>query len=109
MHQPMLTDQHLLKLIFRCIDSGCRPGESKDPFSKERIQAGLQSRLNKPFPNQEFTSLCGPTAYFFCLINLSASRYKLAVKQLWEAGHTKIGELEIKPSLSGSRRVKSFI
>lgn len=94
--------------IFQCIDSGCRPGESKDPFSKERIQAGLQSRLNEPFPNQEFTSLCGPAAYFFCLINLSPSRYKLAVKQLWETGHTKIGELEVKPSLSGSRRVKSF-
>ncbi|ENW96335.1 hypothetical protein [Acinetobacter sp. NIPH 298] len=94
--------------IFQCIDSGCRPGESKDPFSKAQIEAGLQSRLNEPLPNQDFTSLCGPAAYFFCLINLSQSKYKLAVKQLWETGQTKIGELEIKPSLNGSRRVKNF-
>ncbi|WP_151816010.1 hypothetical protein [Acinetobacter soli] len=94
--------------IFQCIDPGCRPGESKDPFSKERIEAGLQSRLNEPLPNQDQTSLCGPAAYFFCLINLSPSRYKLAVKQLWETGQTKIGELDIKPSQDGCRRVRNF-
>ncbi|MDR7015470.1 hypothetical protein [Acinetobacter sp. 3657] len=94
--------------IFQCIDSGCRPGETKDPFSKAQIEAGLQSRLNEPLPNQDQTSLCGPAAYFFCLISLSPSRYKLAVKQLWEVGQTKIGELDIKPSLNGSRRVKNF-
>lgn len=94
--------------IFQCIDDGCKPGESKDPFSKAQIEAGLQSRLNEPLPNQDLTSLCGPAAYFFCLINLSPSRYKLAVKQLWETGQTKIGELEIRPSINGSRRVKNF-
>lgn len=94
--------------IFQCIDSGCKPGEARDPFSKSQIEAGLQSRLNEPLPNQDQTSLCGPAAYFFCLINLSPSRYKLAVKQLWETGKTKIGELNIKPSLNGSRRVKNF-
>lgn len=94
--------------IFQCIDPGCRPGESKDPFSKERIEAGLQSRLNEPLPDQRYTSLCGPAAYFFCLINLSPSKYKLAVKQLWENGQTKIGELDIKPSQDGCRRVENF-
>ncbi|WP_335977853.1 hypothetical protein, partial [Acinetobacter calcoaceticus] len=94
--------------IFQCIDPGCKPGEAKDPFSKAQIEAGLQSRLNEPFPNQRFTSLCGPAAYFFCLINLSPSKYKLAVKQLWEMGQTKIGELSIQPSQNGCRRVKNF-
>ena len=94
--------------IFQCIDLGCKPGEAKDPFSKAQIEAGLQSRLNEPLPNQRYTSLCGPAAYFFCLINLSPSRYKLAVKQLWETGQTKIGELGIKPSINGSRRVKNY-
>lgn len=94
--------------IFQCIDPGCKPGETKDPFSKAQIEAGLQSRLNEPLPNQDQTSLCGPAAYFFCLINLSPSKYKLAVKQLWETGQTKIGELDIKPSQDGCRRVKSF-
>lgn len=94
--------------IFQCIDPGCKPGEPNDPFSKERIEAGLQSRLKEPFPDQNFTSLCGPAAYFFCLINLSSSKYKLAVKQLWETGQTKIGELSIKPSEDGCRRVKNF-
>ncbi|CAI3107767.1 hypothetical protein MWMV18_MWMV18_02559 [Acinetobacter calcoaceticus] len=94
--------------IFQCIDPGCKPGEAKDPFSKAQIEAGLQSRLNEPFPDQDLASLCGPAAYFFCLINLSPSKYKLAVKQLWETGQTRIGELEIKPSLDGCRRVKNF-
>ncbi|CAI3144018.1 hypothetical protein MWMV7_MWMV7_02264 [Acinetobacter calcoaceticus] len=94
--------------IFQCIDPGCKPGEEKDPFSKAQIEAGLQSRLNEPLPDQDRTSLCGPAAYFFCLINLSPSKYKLAVKQLWETGQTKIGELEIKPSISGCRRVRNF-
>lgn len=94
--------------IFQCIDPGCKPGESKDPFSKAQIEAGLQARLNEPFPNQDSTSLCGPAAYFFCLINLSPAKYKLAVKQLWEIGQVQIGQLEIKPSLNGCRRVKNF-
>lgn len=94
--------------IFQCIDPGCKPGEAKDPFSKAQIEAGLQSRLNEPFPDQDFSSLCGAAAYFFCLINLSPSKYKLAVKQLWETGQTKIGELSIQPSQDGCRRVKNF-
>ncbi|MCE6000088.1 hypothetical protein [Acinetobacter pittii] len=94
--------------IFQCIDPGCKPGEAKDPFSKIQIEAGLQARLNEPLPDQSYASLCGPAAYFFCLINLSPTKYKLAVKQLWEKGLTKIGNLEIKPSLSGCRRVKNF-
>lgn len=96
------------KRIFQCVDPGCKPGEAKDPFSKAQIEAGLQSRLNEPLPNQDQTSLCGPAAYFFCLINLSPSKYKLAVKQLWETGQTKIGELDIKSSQDGCRRVKNF-
>ena len=81
--------------IFQCIDPGCKPGESKDPFSKAQIEAGLQARLNEPFPNQDSTSLCGPAAYFFCLINLSPAKYKLAVKQLWEIGQAKLDNLKL--------------
>lgn len=94
--------------IFQCMDPGCRPGEAKDPFSKPLIEAGLQARLNEPFPDQDRSSLCGPAAYFFCLINLSPTSYKIAVKQLWETGRAKIGQLDIKPSIHGSRRVKNF-
>lgn len=94
--------------IFQCIDAGCKPGESKDPFSKARIEVGLQSRLNEPFPDQKYTSLCGPAAFFFCLINLAPSKYKLAVKQLWETGQTEIGKLLIQPSENGCRCVKNF-
>lgn len=44
----------------------------------------------------------------FCLINLSPNNYKLAVKQLWETGVTRIGELEIKLAKDGCVRVKNF-
>ncbi|MGN2485881.1 hypothetical protein [Acinetobacter calcoaceticus] len=94
--------------VFQCIDSGCRPGEAKDPFSKIQIEAGLQARLNEPLPDQSDASLCGPAAYFFCLINLSPNKYKFAVKQLWETGKTKIGDLNIEANLDGCRRVKNY-
>ncbi|AOA58902.1 hypothetical protein [Acinetobacter larvae] len=94
--------------IFQCIDPGCRPGEPKDPFTKKQIEAGLQARLNNPFPVQDRTSLCGPAAYFFCLVNLSPSSYKMAVKRLWETGKADIGKLSIKPFNDGCRRVRNF-
>lgn len=94
--------------IFQCIDPGCRPSEPKDPFTKKQIESGLQARLNNPFPVQESTSLCGPAAYFFCLINLSPSSYKIAVKQLWESGKANIGKLSIEPFNDGCRRVRNF-
>lgn len=94
--------------IFQCIDTGCRPGESKDPFSKRQVEASLQSRLNEPLPDQKLSSLCGPAVYFFCLINLSPSKYKTVVKQLWETGETTVGTLKIKPSINGCRKVTKF-
>lgn len=45
---------------------------------------------------------------FFCLVNLSSSKYKIAVKQLWETGEAKSGNLSIQPRLDGCRRVKNF-
>lgn len=94
--------------IFQCIDPGCKPGESKDPFSKARIEAGLRSRINERNPDQAGTWFCGPAAYFFCLLNSRPDIYKRVVKELWEAGTTKIGNLEITPKLNNARKVSNF-
>lgn len=40
--------------------------------------------------------MCGPAAYFYCLLKERSDLYIQAVKELWEEGQTKIGQLEIK-------------
>lgn len=50
----------------------------------------------KSFPNQEFTNLCGPAAYFYCLLKDKPEIYKSTVKNLWETGETHIGALKVK-------------
>ena len=83
-------------------------GDPLDPFSKEEIEKGLQSRLAKvDYPNQRYSSLCGPAAFFYCLLIDRPDLYKQMVKELWESGKTKIGTLKLEPS-SDCRHPKNF-
>ena len=83
-------------------------GDPLDPFSKEEIEKGLQLRLAKmDYPDQDRSSLCGPAAFFYCLLMDRPDLYKQMVKELWESGKTKIGTLKIEPS-SDCRHPKNF-
>lgn len=84
------------------------PGTKKDPFSKEKIEQSLASRLKEKNPDQSGTWLCGPAAYFFCLLNSRPDIYKTIVKKLWETGNVKVGSLEITPKINGARLVSNF-
>lgn len=84
------------------------PRTQKDPFSKEKIEQGLSSRLKEKNPDQSGTWLCGPAAYFFCLLNSRPDIYKTVVKKLWETGSVKVGNLEITPKIDGARLVSNF-
>ena len=83
-------------------------GDPHDPFSKEKIETGLKFRLAQlNFPAQGDSSLCGPAAFFYCLLMDRPDLYKQMVKELWESGKTKIGTLKLKPS-SYCRHPKKF-
>lgn len=83
-------------------------GDPLDPFSKEEIEKGLQLRLAKmDYPNQDQAMLCGPAAFFYCLLIDRPDLYKQMVKELWESGKTKIGTLKLEPSYD-CRHPKNF-
>ncbi|ULJ59370.1 hypothetical protein [Wielerella bovis] len=73
------------------------PDHSNDPFQRCVIERELYDRIHgNSYPNQKSTSLCGPAAYFYCLLKERTDLYIKAVRELWEEGQTKIGQLEIK-------------
>lgn len=78
-------------------------GHQNDPFKKDRIEQELRDRLaagrqsqGEGYPNQNRSSLCGPAAYFYCLLKERPDFYQIAVKQLWETGKANFANLEIK-------------
>ena len=74
-------------------------GDPLDPFSKEEVEKGLLLRLAKvDYPDQDRSMLCGPAAFFYCLLIDRPDLYKQMVKELWESGKTKIGTLKLEPS-----------
>ena len=90
------------------IEEKYRPGNSNDPFTKERVETSLYSRIKDPYPNQRSTYLCGPAAFFYCVLNSNKKIYAKIVKELWEKGEVKVNNLNIKPSLDGARKVNGF-
>ena len=73
-------------------------GDPLDPFSKEEVEKGLLLRLAKvDYPDQRYAMLCGPAAFFYCLLIDRPDLYKQMVKELWESGKTKIGTLKLEP------------
>ena len=73
-------------------------GDPLDPFSKEEVEKGLLLRLAKvDYPDQLYVMLCGPAAFFYCLLIDRPDLYKQMVKELWESGKTKIGTLKLEP------------
>ncbi|MBI0032268.1 hypothetical protein H3S75_13615 [Gilliamella sp. B14384G15] len=44
-------------------------GDPHDPFSKEEVEKGLLLRLARmDYPDQDQAMLCGPAAFFYCLL-----------------------------------------
>lgn len=94
--------------------------ENSNPFDKNLIIKTLKERMvnlvgsnyhitnatlpaiNNPtesyYPDQGPTSLCGPAAFFYCLLIDRPDLYVKCVIDLWEKGEVKIKNLTIKPS-----------
>lgn len=94
--------------------------ENSNPFDKNLIIKTLKERMvnlvksnyhitnatlpiiNNPtklyYPDQGPTSLCGPAAFFYCLLVDRPDLYVKCVIDLWENGKAKIKNLSIEPS-----------
>lgn len=88
-------------------------GDPLDPFTKQKVEDELKIRMTRPvpspppsldsrivlyYPNQGASSLCGPAAFFYSLLEDRPDIYQQVIKELWETGSTKIGSLKIEPS-----------
>lgn len=74
-------------------------GSSHDPFAKDKIVRQINDRFNRvSWPKQSGASVCGPAAFFFCLLKDRPDVYAQAAQDLWLYGKTRIGDLEIIPS-----------
>ncbi|WP_313108907.1 hypothetical protein [Atlantibacter sp.] len=81
-------------------------GDMLDPFTKDVIKSELDARkaasLLEPegqyYPNQYYSMLCGPAAFFYCLMMDRFDVYSQLVWDLWSNGKGALGSFLIKPS-----------
>ncbi|UYZ68192.1 hypothetical protein LP122_10605 [Moraxella bovis] len=104
-----VTTQTICNRPFIAYEHGI--GDQLDPFAWNVIEGQLRERLtdetDKTFPNQKYTSLCGPVAFFYCLQIKHPALYRIAVQQLWQTGEAQIARLIIKPK-DACKRPKDF-
>ena len=80
-------------------------GSSPSPAGWERsvpasrVAGELAASLKHgKIPLQDNTSLCGPAAFFFCLLRDRPDLFAKAVFDLWTTGEALIGKLSLKPN-----------
>lgn len=80
-----------------------QPGKGFARISRQDVVDGLRVRIADPSKvDQSAASLCGPAAFFYCLLEEMPHLYTQYVIDLYMTGEAKLGGLHIKPS-SGCR------
>jgi hypothetical protein len=75
-------------------------------LARADIAKGLRERVKKPVTQDTtYASLCGPAAFFFCLLHTDPEAYVEFVIRIYESGRAKLGTLEVRPS-NGCRYAK---
>jgi hypothetical protein len=73
------------------------------PFPRiqlDDVVLGLRERVKDPRKqNQGAASLCGPAAFFYCILNYKPELYVQYVIDLFTTGKARIGSLKVEPSL----------
>src|SRR4029079_18881235 len=71
------------------------------PFPRiplEDVVAGLRERVNDPRKQKQgAASLCGPAAFFYCVLNYKPELYVQYVIDLFTTGKARIGSLKVQP------------
>ena len=79
-----------------------RSGASAFPglgVSRSTFAMDLMDHINSPSSiQQQNSSLCGPAVFLYSLLTKTPETYAQFVIDLYEKGHAKIGQLEVKPS-----------
>src|SRR6476620_4935644 len=67
-------------------------------IAESDIVAGLADRIQDPTQqHQGAAGLCGPAAFFYCVLNYKPELYVQYVIDLFTTGKARIGSLEVKP------------
>jgi hypothetical protein len=68
-------------------------GDPLDPFEAKTINAQIEDRFNQlDYPTQVSASVCGSAAFFYCLQIDRPDVYRLAARELWSYGKTRIDD-----------------
>jgi hypothetical protein len=78
------------------------PGGHEKGFARiarQDVVDGLRIRINDPSKvHQSAASLCGPAAFFYCVLEEMPHLYTQYVIDLYRTGEARIGDLHVKPS-----------
>jgi hypothetical protein len=67
-------------------------------IARADVARGLQDRINDPWKqDQGSSSLCGPAALLYCLLNDHPEQYVQYVIDLYTKGKANLGKLEVHP------------
>ena len=92
---------YALKLVDAFEPGGHEKGFAR--IARQDVVDGLRMRINDPkTQDQSAASLCGPAAFFYCLLQEMPHLYAQYVIDLYKTGEARLGGLHIKPS-SGCR------
>jgi hypothetical protein len=103
------ASQERINVAMQHIDAFERDSrEARFPnIARASVAKGLRQRvLNPVTQDQKVASLCGPAAFFYCLLHCHPDWYAKYVADLYNTGRAQIGEIVITPS-SGCRGYRS--
>jgi len=87
------------------VDAFAKGGQEKGfaRIARQDVVTGLRERIANPSKlNQSAASLCGPAAFFYCVLDEMPHIYAQYVIDLYRTGEAKLGGLRVKPG-SGCR------
>lgn len=81
-------------------------GDPLDPFTKNIVKNELDARKaasllgpeGEYYPNQYYSMLCGPAAFYYCLMMDRYDVYEQLVWDLWNHGKGMLGSFLLQPS-----------
>lgn len=101
----MPAEEYRIKYALSLVDA-FEPGGHEKGFARiarQDVVDGLRMRITDPTSqDQSAASLCGPAAFFYCVLDEMPHLYTQYVIDLYKTGEARIGSLHIKPS-SGCR------
>lgn len=83
-------------------------GDPLDPFTKNNIKNELDTRRaasllgpeGEYYPNQYYSMLCGPAAFYYCLMMDRYDVYEQLIWDLWNHGKAMLGSFLLQPGTS---------